>query len=102
MALLQAAAPITNRVRGLVRVGERRWDIVLDRGQRLLLPADGAVRALERVIVLAELQDLLERDLDVVDLRLPTRPTIRLTEHAMSELWRITQTSTGQATGTTE
>lgn len=102
LALLTVLSPIAERVRGLVRVGERRWDVVLDRGQRLLLPEHGARPALERVIVLAELQDLLERDLDVVDMRLPTRPTIRLSEHAISELWRITQTSTGQTTGTGE
>lgn len=99
LALLAAAAPIAERVRGLVRVGERRWDVVLDRGQRLLLPEEKPVRALERVIVLAELQDLLERDLGVVDLRLPGRPTIRISDHAMSELWRITRTRAGQTTG---
>ncbi|MEM6579203.1 MAG: cell division protein FtsQ/DivIB [Pseudomonadota bacterium] len=99
LGLLEAAAPIADRVRGLVRVGERRWDLVLDRGQRVLLPEDKPVRALERVIVLADLQDLLERDLGVVDMRLPGRPTIRLSEHAMSELWRITRTRAGQTTG---
>ncbi|MEL7012249.1 MAG: cell division protein FtsQ/DivIB [Pseudomonadota bacterium] len=102
LLLLRATSPIAERVRGLVRVGERRWDVVLDRGQRLLLPEDRPVRALERVIVLSELQDLLERDLSVVDMRLPSRPTIRLSEHAMSELWRITQTSMGQTTGINE
>jgi len=102
LTLLAAAAPLADRVRGLVRVGERRWDVVLDRGQRVLLPADNPVRALERVIVLADLQDLLDRDLDIVDMRLPARPTIRLSEHAMSELWRITQTRAGRTTGIDE
>ena len=31
LAILAAAGPVTGRVRGLVFVGERRWDIVLDR-----------------------------------------------------------------------
>lgn len=98
LLLLQAAGPIAERVRGLIRVGERRWDVVLDRGQRILLPEHNPVRSLERVIVLADLQDLLERDLSVVDTRLPSRPTIRLSDHAMSELWRITKISTDQRT----
>ncbi|MEM6481808.1 MAG: cell division protein FtsQ/DivIB [Pseudomonadota bacterium] len=102
ISLLQAAGPIAERVRGLIRVGERRWDVVLDRGQRILLPEHKPVRALERVIVLAELQDLLGRDLSIVDTRLTTRPTIRLSQHAMSELWRIKQTSTDQKTGVAE
>lgn len=102
LLLMQTTGPLRERVRGLVRVGERRWDVILDRGQRLLLPEHQPVRALERVIVLDDLQDLLERDIDVVDLRLPLRPTIRLSEHAMSELWRITKTSGGQITGIRE
>jgi len=38
LQLLRAAGPLGTRLRGLVRVGERRWDVVLDRGQRILLP----------------------------------------------------------------
>src|SRR5690606_30621710 len=36
--LIAAAGPLTPRLRGLVRVGDRRWDLVLDRNQRVLLP----------------------------------------------------------------
>ncbi len=79
--ILRAAAPLGERV-GLVRMGERRWDVVLDRDQRILLPETGAVRALERVIALNQVQDMLERDLAVVDMRLSERPTIRMTEAA--------------------
>ena len=78
LALLDAARPIQARVRGLVRVGERRWDLVLDREQRILLPEDAPVPALQRVVALSEAEDLLGRDLSVVDLRNQNRPTIRL------------------------
>ncbi len=44
--LVAAAEPLSARLRGLVRMGERRWDVVLDREQRILLPETGAVRAL--------------------------------------------------------
>nr|WP_245218496.1 cell division protein FtsQ/DivIB [Rubellimicrobium aerolatum] len=86
LALFSAAAPIAPRVRGLVRMGERRWDMVLDRDQRILLPTSGAVAALERAIALQQAQGLLDRDVAVVDLRLGERPTLRLNPVALSSL----------------
>lgn len=93
--LLAVAVPLHPRLRGLVRVGERRWDLVLDRDQRILLPEQGALGALERVLALDAAQQLLSRDLRIVDMRNPTRPTIRLTEGAMAEVTRNRPTLTG-------
>lgn len=93
--LLAAASPLRERLRGLVRVSERRWDVVLDRDQRIMLPAEGAVAALERVLALDAAQDLLARDISVVDLRDATRPTIRLSQPAMAELHRIRSQASG-------
>ena len=87
--LLAATGPIAGRVRGLVRVGERRWDLALDRGQTILLPEAGAVQALERVILLSGSKDLLGRDVTHVDLRNLRRPTLRLGAGAVEELRRI-------------
>lgn len=95
MELFAAAAPVWGRVRGLVRMGERRWDIVLDRDQRILLPEVEPVQALERVIVMAQTQDLLERDVSVIDLRHEGRPTIRLSEQAATEMRRINAAVSG-------
>ena len=91
--LMRAAAPLGERLKGLVRMGERRWDVVLDREQRIMLPETGAIAALERVIALDQVQDVLERDLARVDMRLPQRPTIRMNENAVKELWRIKTTA---------
>ncbi len=85
-AILAAAEPVMGRVRGLVRVGQRRWDLVLDRDQRILLPETGAVRALERVIALDQAEQMLERDLTVVDMRNEQRPTIRLAADALAQM----------------
>lgn len=93
--ILYAAQPLKDRLRGLVRMGERRWDVVLDRGQRILLPERDPVRALERVIVLGEVQDMLERDLVAVDMRLSARPTIRMNKNAVTEWWRVTKMTVG-------
>jgi len=86
LALFTAAAPVSDRVRGLVRMGERRWDLVLDRGQRILLPSETPVAALDRVIALHVAQDMLERDIVAVDMRNPDRPTVRLSDLATDQL----------------
>jgi cell division protein FtsQ len=88
LSLFAAAGPLNDRVRGLVRMGERRWDMVLDRDQRILLPGDGAVGALDRVIALNDAQDMLNRDVAVVDMRNANRPTLRMNEEAASALRR--------------
>jgi cell division protein FtsQ len=72
--------------------------VVLDRDQRILLPAQGAVAAFERALALDSAQDLLSRDIAVVDLRNPHRTTLRLTPDAAAELARIRQTDTRMAT----
>ncbi|HBS49963.1 MAG TPA: cell division protein FtsQ [Rhodobacteraceae bacterium] len=87
--LIAAAEPLGGRLRGLVRMGARRWDVVLDRDQRILLPEEDPVRALERVLALNEVQDLLGRDVTAVDMRLGARPTLRMSEAAIGEWWRI-------------
>lgn len=99
LEILTAAAPLQGRVRGLVRMGERRWDLVLDRDQRILLPERNPVRAVERVIVLGDVQDMLERDLVAVDMRLAARPTIRMNERAVEEWWRVRGYSAGEDDG---
>ncbi|GAB4261205.1 MAG: hypothetical protein Kow0013_05460 [Pararhodobacter sp.] len=93
--LWAAATPLNGRLRGLVRVANRRWDVVLDRDQRILLPAEGALGALERVLALDAAQDLLARDISVVDMRNPARPTLRLNPEAMTELNRIRRLANG-------
>ncbi|EAQ46206.1 cell division protein ftsQ [Roseobacter sp. MED193] len=95
LELIATARPLGERLRGLVRIGERRWDVVLDRGQRIMLPQDGPVQALERVIVVSEVQDLLERDVAVVDMRIAARPTVRMTENAVENWWRIRELNEG-------
>lgn len=93
-ALLAAARPLGARLRGLVRMGERRWDVVLDRGQRILLPSDHPVRALERVIVLNQGSELLERDVVVVDMRIAERPTLRMSSDVVEDWWQLRKTNT--------
>ena len=86
LALIDTAQPISDRLLGLVRISETRWDVVLDRGQRIMLPEMAAGAALDRVIALNEAQDLLKRDVARIDFRNAQRPTLRLTAAAMDDM----------------
>lgn len=94
--LLAAAAPLGERLHALVRVGERRWDLVIAGDRRIMLPGSGAVSALDRVLALDNApSDLLSRDVIAVDMRNPARPTIRLSQPAVTELHRIRSLDSG-------
>jgi cell division protein FtsQ len=95
LRLVQTGQALGDRMRGLVRRGDRRWDVVLDRDQRILLPEVGAVAALERVIALEGAQEVLTRDVVRVDMRLRRRPTIQMSEEATQQWWQVKQV-TGQ------
>ena len=93
LEIYRAAAPLGLRLRGIVPMGERRWDVVLDRNQRILLPEVGAVEALERVIMLDSAQDILDRDVARIDLRLGLRPTVQMSQYASDVWWDIQKVS---------
>jgi cell division protein FtsQ len=99
LALHAAAAPLGDRLRGLVRMGERRWDVVLTDGRRILLPQEGAAQALDRALALDDATDILGRDVLRVDLRNPDRLTVQLTPEALDELRRLRALERGGETG---
>jgi cell division protein FtsQ len=84
--LLEVAAPLGDRMQGLVRVGLRRWDVVLQDAPRILLPAEAPRAALDRVLLLHDVQAILDRDLVRIDLRNPERMTVELTPAALERL----------------
>ena len=89
LEILAASGPLQTRMRGIERIGERRWDLVLDRNQRIMLPEENPIAALERVIALNKAQDMLARDLTVIDMRNGQRPTIRIADNAIEALQQI-------------
>jgi cell division protein FtsQ len=95
MALHAVAGPLRARLRGYERMGARRWDVVLDRGQRILLPETDAVQAFERAIAMHEAVRMLDRDVVAVDLRLPHRPTLRMTPAATAALREFREIEAG-------
>ena len=87
--IYRTLAPILGRVRGLVRVGERRWNVVLDRDQVLQLPEDAPIPAVERILALHRVQDILNRDVSVVDIRDGRKPMLRLSSPALEEMKKL-------------
>ena len=96
LQLIQIAEPIEDRVRGLARIGERRWDLVLDRSQTILLPEVDASASLRRVVEMHSVHSLLDRDVQVVDMRDPRRPMLRLGSHASEEFARSNTIDPGE------
>ena len=82
IALLGGAPGIVARLRAFVRVGERRWDLVLDHGMTIKLPQSGGAEALSRIMAQHYAEELLDRDIAVIDMRLPGRPTVRMKPEA--------------------
>jgi cell division protein FtsQ len=88
LAILAEAAPVAPRIRGLVRVGDRRWDLLLDRDLVVMLPMRDPVDALAHALALHAATGLVDRDLAAIDLRLPERPTFRMTARGAERLRR--------------
>ena len=87
IAIFKAAGALGPRLRGLVRIGERRWDAVLNEGPVVMLPAKGALDALAYVKALEQTPEKpLTKDVTAIDLRIPGRPTLRLGPDALRSL----------------
>jgi cell division protein FtsQ len=78
-----AAYPrLRDQVKAIVFVGERRWNLRLASGLDVRLPEIGVTAALDRLSRLDQDEHLLSRDIVAIDLRLPDRITVRLSDEA--------------------
>lgn len=68
---------LAEKVTAAIRVGERRWNLHLASGLDVLLPEGHEAAALERLEQLEREHGLLERPLQIVDMRLPDRLVLR-------------------------
>jgi cell division protein FtsQ len=82
LALLDRYPAIREQVRASILVGQRRWNLRLKNGLDVRLPQDNVAAALERLIALDREAKLLSRDIVAIDLRLPDRVSVRLSEAA--------------------
>jgi len=82
LAVLDRYPAIRDQVRASIRVADRRWNLRLKNGIDVRLPDSDVERALETLARLNAEKNLLGRDIVAVDLRLPDRLTVRLSEAA--------------------
>jgi cell division protein FtsQ len=80
--LVNRHADIAHRVQASVLVAERRWDLHLDNGIVVMLPENDPERALATLSELDRSKKLLSRDIVTVDLRLPDRVSVQLSDAA--------------------
>lgn len=73
---------LASRVKGYIRVADRRWDLRLENGITIRLPESGEDAALAEVLLLDRQQGLLSRDIAGVDMRLDDRVVVQLTPEA--------------------
>jgi len=80
--LVERFPDIARRVEASVLVANRRWNLHLKDGIEVLLPEIAPEQALQTLAGLDRDKKLLARDIVAVDLRLPDRVTVRLSDAA--------------------
>ena len=75
-----------DQVRAFVRVGERRWDLVLDNNLRIMLPQTEFLAAFDRLMLMSESGSLFSNQLSSIDMRLVERPTVRVGAASVDQL----------------
>jgi cell division protein FtsQ len=83
--MLASEPDLAMRVSAAVRVGDRRWNLRIDKAIEVLLPEDDVAGAWARLAQLERTSRLLQRDVQTVDLRLPDRLVMRVNDPAPKE-----------------
>jgi cell division protein FtsQ len=82
LALVKRYPDIARNVEASVLVADRRWNLHLKGGVEVLLPEDGPEHGLQTLAELDRSKQILSRDIVTVDVRLPDRVTVRLSDAA--------------------
>jgi cell division protein FtsQ len=85
MDMLARQPALFTQVEAAVRIGDRRWNLRMKYGVDVNLPEEGAADAWKRLAGLVAEHRIFERDVAVIDLRLPDRLVVRLAPKAASK-----------------
>lgn len=75
--MLATEAELAHHVAAAVRIGGRRWNLRLDNGIDVALPEEDPAAAWRRLAELERSDGILERDIELVDMRLADRLVLR-------------------------
>ena len=93
LLLLSTEPEIKARVAAAVRVGGRRWNLHLDNGVDVKLPEEDAASAVARLAEINRTNQLVDRDVKVIDLRQPDRLVLQLGQNSAERLRMPARTS---------
>jgi cell division protein FtsQ len=97
LATVDQVPSIRDQLQSAILVANRRWNLKLKNGIDIKLPETGVEAALETLVRLDQTKKLLTRDIDLVDLRLSDRVTVRLSDGAYAT--RLEQLKPAKAKG---
>jgi cell division protein FtsQ len=80
LELLASEPDIDARVTAVVLVGDRRWNARIDNMLDVMLPEDDIAGAWSKLAQLQRANQILQRNVEVIDMRLPDRLVLRVTD----------------------
>lgn len=92
---LAAHPALGDRVVAAIRVADRHWSLKLASGVEVRLPEDGIEQALDKIVELDRSHGVLAGEVLSVDLRLPDRVSLRLSDAAAAR-WSEALKTTGE------
>lgn len=98
LEMLGREPELAARVSAAVRVDNRRWNVRIDKAIDVLLPEEDAAGAWARLAALEHEGNLLKRDVQTVDMRLPDRLVLRTIAPAPKEAAPGKQRPPGKST----
>ena len=82
LAVVDSFPALKEQIRAAVLVADRRWNLRLKNGLDIRLPETEVPEALARLTALDTDKKLLSRDISAIDMRLPDRVSVRLSDEA--------------------
>lgn len=83
---LERYEALTGSLAAISRIGDRRWDLIYYTGLRVQLPEVGVARALADLATYQQRYQLLDRDVEIIDLRVPGFVALKPGELAKKQL----------------
>lgn len=87
LTVLAAFPYIRENFASAIRIADRRWNLRLINGIEIRLPAENIHFALSRIVKYNNEYDLFKQEIKSVDLRLPDRVYLKLTDEEADRLW---------------
>jgi cell division protein FtsQ len=82
LALVARYPELNSQLKAVIFIGERRWNLRFKDGLDIRLPETDVGNALATLVRLDKEDQLLSRDITAIDMRLPDRLTVRLSDDA--------------------